>query len=163
MLIIKELNDNLVDDYITILKERCKWLKERNIEKWDLRSLDIKSLLTRYDEPQIFGAFENDSCIGGFILLNKDERYWPNNEKDKAYYFHRFVVHPLFDGLGYSYRILNWLKHYGIEKGKDYIRINYQKHRTYLRKLYLKSGFIEVREIWQDDNSILVLGEYGLA
>jgi hypothetical protein len=162
MLIIKELNELWIDDYLGILKERCKWLNERNIEKWDLKSLDRNTLLSRYDEPKLFGAFENDVCIGGFILLKHDDRYWPNNHSDKAYYFHRFVVHPLYGGLGYSYRIVNWLKHYGKEKGKDYIRINYQKHRTYLRKLYLKSEFIEVKEIIQNDNSILVLGEYGI-
>jgi GNAT superfamily N-acetyltransferase len=162
MLIIKKLYTKLVDDYIVIMKERCKWLKERNIEKWDLRSLEKESLLTRYDESQLFGAFENDICIGGFVLLNNDERYWPNKQDEKAYYFHRFVVHPLYEGLGYSYKILNWIKHYGTEKGKDYIRTNYQKHRTYLRKISQKSGFIEVREIMQDDNSVMVLGEYGI-
>jgi len=34
-----------------------------------------------------FGGFKDELCVGGFILIEKDERYWPNHIGDKAYYF----------------------------------------------------------------------------
>jgi hypothetical protein len=154
------IENQLIDEYLSILNDRCLWLKERDLDMWKNQNLKKSAMIQKYKNPIFYGAFENKVLIGGFILIEEDKRYWPNNLNDKAYYFHKFVVSLRYGGLGYSHKILGWVKDYGSKKKKEYIRLDYQKQRDYLRKMYLGHGFIDKDEIIQDDGSILVLGEY---
>jgi hypothetical protein len=163
MFSIVQLSDDNIEEYISVLKERYFWLKEQNLEMWKLESLEKKSLIERYVNPMFYGAYENKECIGGFILVDKDVRYWPNNIEDEAYYFHKFVVSPKYGGKGYSGSIIEWVKSFGRRNDKKYIRLDYQKKRKYLRNMYLKNGFNDVNEIKTNDGDILVLGEYEIS
>jgi GNAT superfamily N-acetyltransferase len=160
MLRIRKIEDKSIDEYIYVLHERFEWLGKNGIAMWKLENLEKKSLIDRYEDPNFYGAFENNECVGGFILIEKDKRYWPEQLDDKAYYFHKFVIHPNHGGKGYSHDILEWVKNYGKENGKKYIRLDYEKKRDYLRNLYIQHGFKDIREIKIEDEKIVVLGEY---
>ena len=160
MFSISQISDDTINDYISVLKDRLFWLREKNINMWTIEKLEKKALIERYENPIFYGAYENKECIGGFILIEKDTRYWPNNINDKAYYFHKFVINPKYKGKGYSDKILEWVKDFGRKNEKKYIRLDYQKKRNYLRNMYLKNEFKDVNEIEINDGDILVLGEY---
>jgi GNAT superfamily N-acetyltransferase len=159
MIEIRQLKENQIAQYITVLHERYYWLKDHNLDMWDLEKLLKESLVERYKSPVFYAGFENNVCVGGFILIDKDEKYWPNNLNDDAFYFHKFVVSPRYSRKGYSGVMLEWVKEYGKEKGKDFIRLDYEKRRTYLRNMYLKHGFIDVNEMTTNEGHLLILAE----
>jgi GNAT superfamily N-acetyltransferase len=140
-----------LDDLIELWKRRYFWLKEKNLEMWKLDQLNAESIIRKYEYPQCFIAFEDKVSVGGFLLLEKDKRYWPDNLDGKAYYFHKFVVDVDSSGKGYSDKILEWVKKHGRINHKDYIRLDYEKQREYLRKMYLKNGFEDI-EIMHAEN-----------
>jgi GNAT superfamily N-acetyltransferase len=149
-----------MDIYIQLLHERYYWLKEHKVDMWTLEKLGKNALYKRYIDPQCYVGYENSECVGGFLLIEQDPRYWPNNLHDNAFYFHKFVVSPRFGGKGYSSKMLEWVKVFGKEKGKNYIRLDYQKSRSYLRNMYLRHGFVDIDEIENDEGKLLILGEY---
>jgi GNAT superfamily N-acetyltransferase len=163
MFSIIQITEEKIDEYINVLQERYFWLKERNLDMWKIENLEKGELIERYENPIFYGAYENTECIGGFILLEKDIRYWPNYINDKSYYFHKFVISPKYGGKGYSDKVLEWVKKYGRQFDKNYIRLDYQKKRNYLRNMYIKNGFRDVREIKLNDGEILILGEYEIS
>ena len=116
---IRKIEKAEIDEYMKILHLRYEWLKKNDIGMWKLENLEKESMIKRYEDPMFYGAFENNECVGGFILLEKDKRYWPDNLEDRAYYFHKFVVHPNHGRKGYSHRILEWVKEYGKENKKN--------------------------------------------
>lgn len=70
---------------------------------------------------------------------------------DKAFYLHKFVVDVDSSGKRYSDKILEWVKNNGKMNHKEYIRLDYEKQRDYLRKMYLRNGFKDI-EIMHAEN-----------
>jgi GNAT superfamily N-acetyltransferase len=160
MFYVEELNNENTYLFSSALIERYNWLNEHNLHMWKIENLNIEGIILRYERPVFYGAFEDKICIGGFILIEEDKRYWPNNITDKAFYFHKFVVRPKFSGKGYADKILEWVKEFGGKKGKAYIRLDYEKRRDYLRKMYLKHGFQDYSEMKTSEGNTLVLAQY---
>jgi hypothetical protein len=42
---------------------------------WKIENLDIEGMIKRYEDPVFFGAFNDQVCIGGFLLIEHDKRY----------------------------------------------------------------------------------------
>jgi GNAT superfamily N-acetyltransferase len=160
MFVMRELGADHMDVYIDVLIERCNWLQGRGLDMWKSESLTQAALIDRYGDPMCFAGFEDSACVGGFLLIDSDRRYWPRNLDDAAYYFHKFAVSPRFGGKGYSTRMLDWVKDFGKQNGKAYIRLDYQKHRRYLREMYLGAGFRDVEEIETAEGAAMILAEY---
>jgi hypothetical protein len=163
MVEIINITGERINEYISVLHERYYWMKEHKLDMWKIENLEKESLIERYDKPKFFAGFVDKICVGGFILIEQDIRYWPNNLFDKAYYFHKFVISPRFGKKGYSGEMLEWVKDYGKQNDKDYIRLDYQKNRSYLRNMYLKHGFIDISEMTTSEDHILVLGEFKIS
>jgi GNAT superfamily N-acetyltransferase len=159
MFFVEELRNEKIKYFSNALIERYNWLNDHNIHMWKIENLNVEGMIARYENPIFYGAFEDEVFIGGFILIEQDKRYWPNNLHDKAFYFHKFVVRPQFSGLGYADRILEWVKEFGIKKDKTYIRLDYEKRREYLRNMYLKHGFKDFSEMQTSEGNIVILAE----
>jgi ribosomal protein S18 acetylase RimI-like enzyme len=159
---IKRLFESKILDYVEILKERYLWLIDKEIKMWEYKNVELNGLYRRYENPSFFGAYENDNCVGGFILLEIDDHYWPNNMRDKAYYVHKFVVGPKYGGMGYSDKMLEWINNYGKQNNKGYLRLDYNKNIEYLRKMYIRNGYKEIREITNRENIKMILAEIRL-
>jgi GNAT superfamily N-acetyltransferase len=157
---IRELKDSDINQYLSSLINRINWLDTHNLSMWKIENVTKDKLIEMYKEPLFFGGFENNLCIGGFILINKDHIFWPENISDKAFYFHKLVTDPKYSGQGYSSKLLKWIIEYGKDNGKSYIRLDYDKNRPYLRNMYLSHGFEDVREIETKDGKINILAEY---
>jgi len=156
---IEELERKEASAYEAVLMERARWLDEHGLHMWKPEHLSIDGMIERYGKPAFFGAFEGPDCAGGFALLEEDERYWPGRAGDRAFYIHKFVVSPRFAGKGYADRMLEWSKDLGRQRGKDFVRLDYTKQRSYLRSMYLRHGFEDAGESTTPEGTVLVLGE----
>ena len=157
---VEKLGYDNIEELLDIMREKAKWLIKNDRGMWDISKLNKEAIIQRYDYPELFVSYENKNKVGGFLLIEYDKKYWKENRDEKAYYLHKFVVKTGFGGKGYSQRMLEWIKDYGKENGKQYIRLDYYKNRTYLRNLYLRHGFNDVEELETENWEIMIKGEY---
>jgi GNAT superfamily N-acetyltransferase len=160
MLRIEELKGERSSIYEAALMERSEWLEARGIGMWKPEHLKLRGMIERYVDPAFYGAFEGGDCVGGFALIERDERYWPGRSGDAAFYLHKFVVRPAWSGRGCADGMLEWLKAFAEEKGKDFVRLDYDRTLPYHRRMYLRHGFRDAGEATTAEGKALVLGEY---
>jgi GNAT superfamily N-acetyltransferase len=157
---VTELDGEGAKAYEEALRERKAWLDERGRGMWKSEHLTVAGMAARYENPKFYGAFEGADLVGGFALLEQDPRYWPDTAADRAFYFHKFVVSPRFAGRGYADLALEWVKDFAARSGKDYVRLDYDGSRAYLRAMYLRHGFADAGITATSDGRALCLAEY---
>ncbi len=158
---IVELDRKEASVYEAALGERKAWLEERGKGMWKSEHLTVAGMVERYASPRFYGAFEDSDFVGGFVLVEEDLRYWPNAGGSEAFYLHKFVVSPRSAGRGYAGRMLEWVKDYAARRGKDYVRLDYDGSRAYLRAMYLGHGFEDAGTVDIAEGRTLILAECG--
>lgn len=138
---IKEIND--VEVFLKYLRIKNDDLfKSKGIKMWSDDSLSVTGLNEVYNTYQMFLAIKNNDVIGCFILLEKDYSYWNNQENlDSAYYIHKLVVLPKYNGNGYAKEIIASIKEYALKRNKKYLRLDCRLHNNALNNLYESVGF----------------------
>lgn len=156
---IEEVGYERIEELLSILIERAIWLENKNIKMWEVSKLTKEEIISRYRSPKVFLGIDSD-VVGGFLLSEIDTNYWKEGIYDNAFYLHKFAVRKEFGGKGYSIKMLKWIKKYGREMGKDYIRLDFVKDRDYVRRMYHEQGFIEIEEMTSEIGLALVKAEY---
>ena len=159
MFFVKEIGYSDLDFLLAMWIERGQWLKANYQAMWNLDELNKESILTKYCNPHCFTAYDGINLVGGFLLLEKDEQYWPDKLEDRAYYLHKFVISLGSAGKGYSSKVIDWVKQFAKEQGKNYIRLDYELDRSPLRGMYLANGFEDVEEIKAYGNKRMIKAE----
>lgn len=159
--VIKEASPAEIDEYLKICVDRVKRLRENGKALWDEDQFTLKYLTENYANPAFFVCSIDNEVIGGFILVEQDD-YWRDSRGDKAFYFHKFVIGNGNGSKGYSARILDWLKTYSKLMGKEFIRLDYDETREYVRLMYESSGFIAIGETKDKAGKRLIKAEYKL-
>lgn len=159
---IHRANDPEIDTLIGIWRKRAQSLIDQDLMMWEMEQFTRGNLREKYASPEYYiGRLHND-VFGGFILIEHDERYWPG-KNDKAYYFHKFVVAEEFAGQGLSRAILDWVKEYGKKNGKDYIRLDFEEDREYLKNMYYGNGFIKKGFVLDEKGKPITIAEYAIS
>jgi hypothetical protein len=159
MFYVEKIDYERLQELINIWIERQKWLEEKHNGMWNIDELNKECIIQKYENPSCYMSFDKKEPIGGFLLLERDSRYWPDNTEDKAFYIHKFVIGKKYGGKGYSEKMLIWIKNLGSIKNKEYIRLDYDMKREYLRSMYLKNGFRDI-ELKLIDGFQIMKAEY---
>ncbi len=158
-LLIKIASSN--DRKILIQKwiDKCIWLNTQNLFTWNIDSFTEENLSKQYISPQYFVCYLNEQFVGGFILITKDNFFWPEKVENDSIYIHKLLVCNNFNGKGYGKSILNWIKKYGIDNGKKYLRLDYFKEKQGLNRFYNDNGFYKVEEVKFKDRGTIIKAE----
>jgi Acetyltransferases len=156
---VEEIGADRVEELLEILRAREDWLAKRGMPMWDLAKLEPAVFLATYSGARIFLCLLDEEVVGGFVLIDRDERRWPGHEADKAYYLHKFVISPDFSGQGFADKALDWAAGFAAAKGKDFLRLNYEESRPKLAELYRRHGFEPVSAQEQVGGAGVVLAE----
>ncbi len=157
---IRKAEDGEIDVLMAIYLDKVRWLRGRGTPMWDESQFTRESLKDKYLDPEYYVAVKDGEIIGGFILLEYDGRYWPENGADDAYYFHKFVIKHEYCGKGYSGRILRWVQAYAGAQGKRFLRLDFDERRTYLKNMYLSNGFIPKDKKPNEKGTLVTKAEY---
>ncbi len=159
---IRKASPREIEKLLEIYVEKVVWLREANIPLWDESQFTIENLTAKYVDPEFFVGVVDDAVIGGFILVERDDEYWPDNAGENAYYFHKFVIKNGHGSLGYSGKMLDWVKEYGRKNGKDYLRLDFDETREYVKNMYESNGFIPVDRVHDKKGKPLIKAEFAL-
>jgi ADP-ribose pyrophosphatase YjhB (NUDIX family)/GNAT superfamily N-acetyltransferase len=148
-----------VDALLGIWKEKSRELTAKGRPLWSEAQFSREALRDKYVYPRYYAAVAGDEVVGGFILINNDLRYWPEYKDDRALYFHKFAVKSGHGGKGYSHCMLEWVKDRARAAGKDWVRLDFNEERTYLRDLYYSHGFKPVSRVHGPDGRPITKAE----
>lgn len=161
-IVVRKASEEEIDGLMNIWLEKAMWLIANNMPMWDPSQFNRETLKAKYRNPEYFVCRNESEIIGGFLLIEYDERYWKGRIDEKAFYFHKFVVKSEYKEQGYSGHILEWVKHYAKEMGKDFVRLDYNEERTYLMQMYTSHGFVRKGVVRNDDGDVLVIAEHAI-
>ncbi len=146
---VREVVGYEVDAMLEMWIEKSRRLEERGKGLWKPEQFTRERLQDAYDEPVYYGCFAEGSPIGGFILIEHDERYWPEERGSDALYIHKLFVKDEFAGMGIADAMLDWIAELGAKRRKTFLRLDFDPDREYLVKLYARNGFAVI-EIMND-------------
>lgn len=156
---IRKAYDSEIEKLLQIWIDKSVSLEKKGIKVWDVGQFTKENLQLKYGNPEYFLGIVDGEIFGAFILIANDPKYW-GNRSDQALYFHKFVILDKYCGLGYSKFILDWVKEYGKQLGKEYIRLDFNEKREYIKNMYYGNGFRFVSNFEETEKHKLVLAEY---
>jgi hypothetical protein len=159
-LLIKRASPAETEELLTLYIEKVRWLKETGKPLWDESQFTLESLCAKYVNPEFYVGISDNVIVGGFILVERNDEYWPRNANDKAFYFHKFIIRNGYGSLGYPEAILDWVKTYCKQKNKDYLRLDFDETREYVKNMYFANGFVAVERTCDANGKRLIKAEY---
>lgn len=147
MLKIEKIGYDKLENLLSMYREKAKWLNKIGKPMWNMEFLEKSKFIKKYNDPECFIAYLNNSPIGGFILVERDEFFWGANSHLGAYYIHKIVVKDGYTGQGNAQKMIKWAEAYAKIAGKEKIRLDCYEDRNYLMQLYTNCGFnlVEVK------------------
>lgn len=162
-LTVKPLEKSKIQIYLDILIERAEWLEKIKQPMWNIENLNPINFGKMYPNYKPYLIYKNEDVIGGFILLNKDDFLWTEEENmEKAFYLHKLVIKQEYSGKGYAEKSMEIIKKIALESGVRYLRLDCYYDRNYLRRLYEKCGFYKKRKTVMEDGIGLQSYEFTL-
>lgn len=138
---IKLAEEKDVPQILKIIKQRCDWFQENNIEQWgswyyeDL--YDKKYFLDAMKKYSLYIVKNQKEIIGAFLLKYENEKYW--KDKEKSVYLEHFVTKVGNKGVGEI--ILNFIQKLAKEKELKYLRLECMRINPKINKYYKNHGF----------------------
>lgn len=129
-----------ITDILSIIEERCNWLKENGIHQW--ANNYVGKYNANYFEKamimhKLFIVKQGGEIVGSFLLKEEDKTYWNNIEP--AYYIHHLATKLGYKGVGAE--ILTYIEKLARENKKEYIRLDCKKSNIELNQYYQNQGF----------------------
>jgi hypothetical protein len=157
---IKKADYKEVEILLQLWIDKSRWLQEQGKDLWNVDQFTEEKLRNKYDDPVYYICYDGQNVVGGFILIEYDQKYWPDKKDGRALYLHKLLVCNGYNGKGYSKMILDWVKEFGSGLGKDYIRLDYDHGRPAIKKLYTDNGFEVVEEMVNEDGKSMAKAEF---
>ena len=138
--IIRKAKKDDVNDIVNIIKERCKWLDEKNIEQWNVtRTYGTEYYLKKIKNGSMYVAVLDDRIVGNFMIANNSEFC---DYDDNVIYIHHLATDMNYKGLGKT--ILYKIKELFSEKT---IRLDNIGTNDRLNIYYESNGFKRIKTI----------------
>lgn len=142
---IEKASAKNIESIIDIIKERCEWLQNNNIDQWN-----PSSYLKKYDSTyfleqlkngnELYVAKINEKVVGVMLIKFKDPDYW--QDEKEAIYIHHLASRLDNSGDGVGTILLDYAASLAKKYNKEYIRLDCKKRNDNLNKYYKMNGFI---------------------
>jgi ribosomal protein S18 acetylase RimI-like enzyme len=128
-----------IDAVFDIYNEATSYQKTVNNKSW--RGFERALIEKEIAENRHFIIKEGNEAACTFVLTFNDLIIWKEASKDPAVYLHRIATNPKFRGQSYVKKIIEWVKQYAKENGKEYIRLDTHSGNERINKYYTSCGF----------------------
>lgn len=138
-----------------LFEEAIAFQQQKNYAGW--KNYDRTFLEQEVANGLLFKIMNNEKIAGIFSICYADPLIWREKERGDAIYLHRIVANrnvnegPVFAG------ILNWAKHFAVEKGLRFIRMDTWAENNKLIDYYRGYGFRFVEDYTTADTAELPL------
>jgi len=122
-------------------------LTERGHALWPLERLTPEVLSGQYPAGSWQVAWRQEQPVGTYVLLDRDELFWPDDPPGEARYLHKLGVHPDAQGQRLSRVLLEKAARQTHEEGASFLRLDALADRPRLLALYGAAGFRSVDQV----------------
>ncbi|MBF7092112.1 GNAT family N-acetyltransferase [Flavobacterium sp. ALJ2] len=122
-----------------IYNEATSYQKTVNNKSW--RGFEKALIEKEIAEDRHFIIKDEGEVACTFVLTFNDLIIWKEASADPAVYLHRIATNPKFRGRSYVTKIIEWVKVYAKENGKEYIRLDTHSGNERINKYYMSCGF----------------------
>lgn len=129
-----------------ILMASAAALAARGQPLWPPQSLTPERLARHYPDAGWRVAWQDGQAVGTYVLLDKDDLFWPDDTPGTALYLHKLAVHPAAQGGGLARLLLGEAVAETRRVGAPFLRLDTASDRAKLRALYDGFGFQTVGE-----------------
>jgi GNAT superfamily N-acetyltransferase len=145
--VVKQANENEIPIIEEILLDAVYWMYSNGLEnQWDEFNVKWSSLSKKYEIFCFYIAYENNIPTACMALTDYDPIYWPDIPKGESLYLHKVAVKRSFAGKGFSKELIDFAKNIAHKLNIKTLRLNCNQHRSKLRAIYEKEGFVCVEE-----------------
>lgn len=131
-----------VPEILEIIKERCNWFEENQIDQWGSWYYEelydekyFKKIMKKY---LLYVVKKEDEIIGTFLLKKEDDKtHWKQSQN--AYYLWHFVTKIGHPKLGE--KMLEFIKDLAKEKNVKYLRLECMRSNPKINEYYKNHGF----------------------
>ncbi|MDD9271740.1 GNAT family N-acetyltransferase [Paenibacillus sp. GCM10023248] len=143
---VKNISDNQVADFCSILKEVVMWLHTQGQGMWSLEQVSREKILSEYSIEEMFLGYMEDVPVSTMILQEEDDVFWPSVVKNESLFLHKLSVRRQFANFGLARDMVKWAKQEAQNRNKRYLRLDCAADRPKLCSFYESIGFSKVRE-----------------
>ncbi|WP_282937387.1 GNAT family N-acetyltransferase [Paenibacillus sp. RC67] len=145
-LVVKQISEDELEDFVSILREAALWIKNGGVEMWSEGQLSIEKLLKNQSIQEMYIGYINNEAAATMILQEKDTILWPELEENDSLFLHKLAVRRKYAKLGLSGEMVDWAKVQAKSLGKTYVRLDCAADRPKLCLFYENQGFKRVSE-----------------
>lgn len=139
---IRKATSRDVADIEEILKDVVLWMHENGIENlWNEDNIKWKQLSMTYEIGDFYIAFHKDVPVACMAVTDYDSNYWSEIPKGESLYIHKLAVKRIYAGMGISKKLIDFSKNLARKRNIETIRLDCNKLRAKLCKLYEKNEF----------------------
>ena len=142
-----------------ILTEAAKWLRSSGMTLWPPEQLTPEHTAPDVQAGSFFLAWSGPAAVGTMRLTPSDPRFWPDALPGEAIYLHRLAVRRAVSGGPVSSALMRWAVAHATEEGAAFLRLDCDRERPRLRRVYERFGFSFHSE---RDMGTLVVARYQL-
>jgi ribosomal protein S18 acetylase RimI-like enzyme len=127
---------------------------QRTVTKKWWQGFERSTVVQEIREGRHFVIKAGDDIACTFVLTFNDPVIWKEADADPAIYIHRIATNAKYRGSSFVQQIATWLRAYGQERNKGYIRLDTHSGNERLNKHYIRCGFTFVGTsaiTWTDD------------
>lgn len=140
--LIRKIKNKELSTFSQTLITVEKALRRRSNKLWEFDKLMPDKLKEIYKPSNMYLLFVEGAVAGTIILQETDLDYWQQYKKESnCYYIHKLSLLPKYTGKGLSKKILDWAEGEAISAGKTYLRLDCNKDRGKVCKIYEDFGF----------------------
>lgn len=144
---VKQANECDIPIIEEILLDAVNWMSKSGLQnQWNESNVKWSNLSKSYKISDFYVSYQNGLPTACIALTDYDPTYWPNIAKGESLYLHKVAVKRIFAGKGFAKELIDFTKNLAINRSINTIRLNCNKHRSKLRAVYEKEGFICVGE-----------------
>ncbi|NIK72499.1 GNAT family N-acetyltransferase [Paenibacillus sp. BK720] len=142
---VKNVSENELPHFVSILCEAAAWLKSEGKEMWKVEQLTLGKLLSSNSMNELFIGYIDNQAAAAMILQCEDTIFWPD-AVDDSLFLHKLAVRRRFAKNGISAQMINWAKSLAKDQKKKYLRLDCAADRPSLCRFYEMQGFRKVSE-----------------
>jgi GNAT superfamily N-acetyltransferase len=124
-----------------ILIECSEVMAKLGESRWEAAHFEVSYLEELVRQHQLFVVLVNDKIAGTFKVQHHDSLFWPEMNHEEAVYLHKIALSKSARGRGLTSEIIAWAKSYTSSKNRTFLRLDTDRKRPGLCKLYEGLGF----------------------
>ena len=140
------------------------WMRRNKIENlWNEENTSWEHISLSYKLDDFYILSVDGNKAGCIAITDYDEKYWKDIPKGESLYVHKLAVKRSYAGMGLSGKLIEFAKDLARKRNRKNIRLDFNKKRDKLRKIYEKNGFRYEKEVSIDKKYSLYLYVCNLA